>query len=350
MRKSGFTFGDRSESTSNNFFHNSRQNEKRAHSVFSDAAKDDFICKSWTADGYRETSAVEAKAMHDKLVSERAEIALKRTKRKMQKSTRTQLSAVVVLDGRHTEADALKLIERIEKLIDTKVTQFAIHRDEGYTDDNEKHINHHLHLEMLGLDSAGASIQRQLKRSVLQQVQAITAETLDMQYTPGSKQKRVKHKEYKRLKEEERKAHSETYLRLVEVTKIARAVNNKNAVLLKENSSLKEQVLKLKETTEVLDILNNELRRELKASSAKRADYAELEAEVKAIRSQLSEAKEELKHAKNSDDDDFGLFDNKEIIKAELQVEKREHQATKDKLEQAIKRINELSRSSGMGF
>ena len=147
----------------------------------------------------------------------RTEKYTERTKQKLHKKTKKHLSMVVNLNQNHSLDDLKPLLNYIEKSLDTKVFQVAIHRDEGklvhkqtgetltsgeqffanpknkalyfdkeFTkkiDMNEWNIekNYHAHIEFLGLKSDGKSIKRELTTYFFRQLQDKTAELLGME-------------------------------------------------------------------------------------------------------------------------------------------------------------------------
>jgi hypothetical protein len=135
-----------------------------------------------------------------------------RTGQKLQKNAITHLSAIVNLNAEHTEIDVKKVCNYLEQKFNTKVIQFAIHRDEGHiAEDGTPVKNYHAHIEFIGLDSEGNSIKRKLKRKELIELQTKVAELLQMQrgknYTAeqAKRPKRLDTYEYKAHKQEETK-------------------------------------------------------------------------------------------------------------------------------------------------
>ena len=205
-------------------------------------------------------------------LAKRIEAYTKRTGKKLQKHTITHLSAIVNLDAHNCDTEHMrKLVEYLERKLGTKVFNWAIHKDEGWIDENgEKHVNYHAHIEMLGIDENGNSIRRKLDKKTLRELQTEVAQILNMPRGKiGSKRKWLdtyQYKEHARLK-----------------AKLAK----ENEELKRENERLKQELAKVKDLKE----LNRQSREELKRAGARREQYAELEAYIK-------ELKEEIK-AKN---------------------------------------------------
>lgn len=169
------------------------------------------------------------------------------TRTKLHSKTLTHLSAIVNFNKEHTPADIAKVCKYLEKEFDTKVIQFAMHRDEGHINEQgEKIKNYHAHIEFMGLDSNGNSIRRKLDKKSLIELQSMTARLLQMErganYAKEQKPrpKRLNTYDFKAMKEAESKA------------------------VLATQKQLKEEIAKL--------------RAELQENKAKRADYGALEA------------------------------------------------------------------------
>lgn len=192
-------------------------------------------------------------------LQKRSEAYTKRTGKKLNKKTITHLSAIVNLDKQHNLEDVKEIAKHLEEELGTKVFQIAVHRDEGYVDENgTPHINYHAHLEMLGLDEQGNSVRRKLNRQFLINLQDKVSEILQMErginYTAERK------KRPKRLDTYEYKEH-------------ARRQAEKEKETLAKVKDLKEE--------------NKRLREELKQAHAKREHYAELEQFVKDLKEQV---------------------------------------------------------------
>ncbi len=122
-----------------------------------------------------------ALALYEKEISRRKREYRRRVGKKLPSHTKLHISAIVNLDEKHTSDDLAKVVDYLEKELGTKVFQYAIHRDEGWRDENGKpHINYHGHIEMLGLDDEGRSVRRKLDRKTLIQIQDEVASILGM--------------------------------------------------------------------------------------------------------------------------------------------------------------------------
>jgi len=151
-------------------FHNTRQ-KPTANSIFS-KEKNEY-----------DNDALKAIEIYRNELKKRETAYTKRTGKKLHKNTITHLSAIVNLDERHTLNDLKKVADYLEETLGTKVFQIALHKDEGYVDEEtgKEHINYHGHIEMLGLDDQGNSVRRKLTKSYLIELQNKVAELLQME-------------------------------------------------------------------------------------------------------------------------------------------------------------------------
>jgi len=214
-----------------------------------------------------------------------------RTGQKLQKKAITHLSAIVNLNENHTMEDLKKLGSFLEKKLDTKIFQMAIHRDEGHVDHDEKIVNYHAHIEFLGLDTKGQSIRKKLDRKTLIELQDQTAKILEMKR--GINYTRAKEKRPKRLDTYEYKHHAERMA--VTHTEFK---NQKRALIKEANKRIraaadhpvsKGMVEKLIEsvTGKQLKKEISELRAKLKEQRASRAEYAKLEQLNRDLKAQI---------------------------------------------------------------
>ncbi|MCR8690887.1 MULTISPECIES: mobilization protein [Campylobacter] len=120
-------------------------------------------------------------------------------------------SAVVNIKPDTTMQDLERLAKHFETKYGFQCYQIAIHRDEGYIENGEKHINHHAHLEFITLDKqTGKNMYRRelINPKILRQIQTEVAEILGMERGIDkriSKRERVEPRKYAQMKEAERK-------------------------------------------------------------------------------------------------------------------------------------------------
>jgi len=188
--------------------------------IFSHNSRENFSHSSVFVDEPNECShtAEEAYKIFKIELGKRMKAYVDRVGQKVQKNAVKHLSMVINLLPHHTMNDLKAIIDFIQMEFDTIVVQKAIHRDEGklvekstrielysgeqffkHPENNklyyDKHYTHeidlskylvvrnyHAHLEMLGLDSAGAAIRHnKMNKRLLAKLQDIVAETLDME-------------------------------------------------------------------------------------------------------------------------------------------------------------------------
>ena len=269
-------------------------------------------------------------------LKKREQAYIRRTGKKLHSKTIKHISAIVNLEKHHTLQDVKKVAEFLEKELNTKVFQIAIHRDEGWIDENGvKHVNYHGHLEFLGLDSEGRSVRKKLDRKFLIQLQDKVAEILKMKRginyakTKKPRPKRLDTYEYKKyakdlyqqkitvkelkqeiskLRKEMIEANQKTDLEKLfskkwydELSKIRKELNAKNVrevyvKFLDFKNKVEEEKLKV---AEKLDFKQNELKILFKKLHKKREKANILENKlknkeitVKELKSEISELRE----------------------------------------------------------
>jgi hypothetical protein len=244
------------------FAHNSRES-KTVNAIFDDEQN---FCSCTNAEAFD---------LFKKELTIRTEAYQTRTGQKLQSKTATHLSAIVNFNKEHTPEDIKKLCDYLEKELDTKVLQFAMHRDEGHIAENgEKIKNYHAHIEFIGLDSLGNSIKRKLGKKELINLQTKTAEILNMQR--GRNYVKEKAKRPKRLDTYEFKKAKENESKLILATKKdLQDANNQLRTFMKENGALRTDYAELEK-------LKKELEEKLKA---KDLTIEEMESKFKELES-----------------------------------------------------------------
>lgn len=283
------------------FDHNSREAETN-NAIFTDEKN------------YCSANKKEAFELFKKELALRTEAYTERTGQKLQKSTTTHLSAIFNFNKDTTPEQAHKVCEYLEKKLDTKIVQLAMHRDEGHIieadseaihDSLKKEIaikNYHGHIEMLGIDSQGNSIRKKLDKPMLRQIQTDVAKILDMErgretsYTKEEYEKIMAHmlpkEEYATKRDYNRafgyfakelglyKAKKSKRLDTYEYKEMAK---QRGEAVKELEKDLKKELANSKDLQEI----NKKLREELKEMGALRADYAQLEALNKDLKEQV---------------------------------------------------------------
>lgn len=243
MRKSSITLQHHREVAVHYFYHNSRE-KPTVNSIFKDN------------NNFTNRDAKKAIKYFWAEFNKRAKKYKERTRKKLPKNTIKHISAIVNLNEKHTKEDVEKVIEYLEKTLDTKVIQYSVHRDEGHIDqEGKEHINYHAHIEFIGLDSTGRSVRKKITRSFLRELQTNVAKILNMERGEDvrkTRRKRLDTYEYKRhikLQEEETKQLKEKIKELENENKI---LKNENKILKDENINLKEELKKFKDKLKIL--------------------------------------------------------------------------------------------------
>ena len=236
------------EAGANGYFaHNSRES-KTVNSIFDDEKNFCSCTNAQAFETYKNELAKRTESYKENF-----------GRTKLHSKTITHLSAIVNFNKEHSPKDIKKICDYLENKFDTKVIQYAMHRDEGHISENgDKIKNYHAHIEFMGLDSKGNSVRRKLDKKALIELQSDVASILKMQR--GKNYTELKEKRPKRL---------DTY----EFKKAKEMESKKEKEVLATKEELKEQ--------------NNQLRAFLKDNGANRQDYAELEKEKKILEEQL---------------------------------------------------------------
>lgn len=226
------------------FAHNSRES-KTVNSIFDDEKNFCSCTNAQAFETYKNELAKRTEAYKENF-----------GRTKLHAKTITHLSAIVNFNKEHSPKDIKKICDYLENKFDTKVIQYAMHRDEGHISENgEKIKNYHAHIEFMGLDSKGNSVRRKLDKKALIELQSDVANILEMQR--GKNYTELKEKRPKRL---------DTY-------EFKKVKENESKLILASKEQLKEA--------------NNQLRAYMKDNGAGRQDYAELEKEKKILEEQL---------------------------------------------------------------
>ena len=277
----------------------------------------------------------EAFKMFRSELAARSDAYTNRTKQKLQKKTVTQLSAVVNLHADHSMSDLREIADYLERELDTKVVQLSIHRDEGklvhrttgqvltsgehffanpkneqlYFDKEYKkpidtgimgdwdiEKNYHAHIEMMGLDSTGKSIKRDLSTHFFRKLQDFTAETLGMER--GQKSQSYSKEQMQsiksRLKPKSEYENDKAYGKAFSDTAkelgifIERKSSKRKDTHEYKNEKARENEANAKALAKLKDVQaeNTRLRAKLKEQSASREQYAELEALVRGLKAE----------------------------------------------------------------
>lgn len=258
------------------FAHNSRE-QSTVNSIFSDEQNFCSCSKEEAFKTYRSELEKRTEAYKEN-----------HNRTKLHAKTITHLSAIVNFNKEHTPEDMKRVCELLERKFDTKVIQFAMHRDEGHIkEDGTPDKNYHAHIEFMGLDSRGESVRRKLDRPTLRELQSDVSKLLKMErgheYAKEglSRPKRLDTYPFKHHKQELEKAVKEAVLAT------QKDLNAEMAVL---RSQFKEQGATRADYAQ-LEQLNKELKEQVKA---KELSEDELHRRIKSLHEWRAEDKKNI--------------------------------------------------------
>ena len=198
-------------------------------------------------------SAEKARELKNQIISEAKETYARRTGQRFQAKS-YEWSAVCNIKPDTAMEDLESLAKHFNDKYGFQCYQIAIHRDEGYIDENgEKQINHHAHLEFitLGKESGKNNYRRELiTPKVLRQIQTETAEILQMQRGQDKRlsgAERIEPRKYAKQKEAEKAARNLSKKAMEKaVVEVIKAIDDNEEKLLndKEKSEYLEQLRK----------------------------------------------------------------------------------------------------------
>jgi len=240
------------------FFHNSR--EKPTKNSIGDKSKN-----------YCNRKAIEAIEIYRKDLEEKSNLYYQKRKRKLPSNTKTLFSAIINLKEDSTIEDVKKVAEHLEKKLDVKIYQIAIHEDEGHIENGEFIKNRHAHIMFSGLDENAQSIKRnKLNIHFLRQLQNDVANILQMERGKEravGERKRLDTYEYKKAR---KILEPETKDKEIEKLKISKKE------LEKEISELRKEMIKSQEfSKEDYQALSN-IKKQLKGKNVNLNDIYEI--------------------------------------------------------------------------
>jgi len=347
MRKSSIHFEHNKEVKVGYFYHNSRE-KPTANSIFS------------TQNNYCNIDGKTAMENFFNELKKRELEYTKRTGKKLHKNTIRHISAIVNLEEHHTKEDIEKVIKYLENLLDTKVIQYSIHKDEGHIDEETKQpvVNYHAHLELIGLDSKGNSIRRKLDRKTLIKIQENISKILNMQrginYTKERK-KRLKrlntyeYKEYARrktlelkpvLQENKRLKKENEELKLFK-KQLEKEISELRKKMIEYNKMLENQNKEKEFTQEDYKYLSK-LKKDINANNLKEI-YEKLENYTKQVNERIKQLQEENLKLKQENQEFIDLIIKPENINSISELEKelyRQNEYNEEKLDNTKKITN----------
>lgn len=158
-----------------------------------------------------DNSAEEAEKKRDEIIinAKKSYVENCRARNKKFQAKSYLWSAVVNIESKHTLKDLENLANYFRKEYGFQCYQIAMHKDEGYIDDNgNKQLNNHAHLEFVTLDeNTGKNRWKSINRIALTQIQDSVAKQLGMvrgAYAEITKAKHLSGRAYAAIKEREK--------------------------------------------------------------------------------------------------------------------------------------------------
>lgn len=325
------------------FDHNSRERET-ANAIFDDEENFCSVDKKEAFEVYRSELKIRSEAYTD------------RTGQKLQTKAVTHLSAIVNFNKEHTPEDMKRVCDLLERKFDTKVIQYAMHRDEGHlNEDGTPDKNYHAHIEFMGLNSQGESIRRQLTRATLSELQSEVAKELGMERGRSTTYTKDQYKlitadlkkpEEYASKKEYNKAFRERALELnIHKPKSTKRLDTYDYKFHQQEKerAVKEAVLA---TQKELKTEMAKLREQLQQAGAGRAEYAALEQLNRELKEQIKAKDLTIDQLKERTDQGQSISEKYATLpikeRLEMRAEMREVLGENDELKSAKEEIKAL--------
>ncbi len=220
-------------------------------------------------------SSDQARQLKERIIENAKETYLIAFKQKF-KAKSYLWSLVVNTKADTTMSDLEKLAEHFEVKYGFQCYQIAIHRDEGYIDENtqEPHTNHHAHMEFVTLNKEnGKNMWRQINHIKLRQIQTEIAQILGMERGVDKRisgARRIEPRAYAQMKNKERqelqaknneintlKQEKTTIESIIQAKEkeIATALDTANTDFQKKKTTLQEATIRNHSNTEILSAI-----------------------------------------------------------------------------------------------
>lgn len=320
------------------FAHNSRE-APTINSVFSDEENFCSCSKNKAFEVYRAE------------LEKRSAAYSNRTRQQLQKKTVTHLSAIVNFNKEHTPNDIKKICDHLENKLDTKVIQYAMHRDEGKSADDK---NYHAHIEFMGLDRDGNSVRRKLDKKMLSTLQDDVAILLAMER--GKNYAKAREKRPKRLDTYEYKEHAKKLgEEQSKATNLKRALTASVVILDKSLTPTEagKAIISIKSKVDQEQI--DEIAKKWEAVPSVEYNFRETQKQISALEALDAEQKKEL-HRLNTEinkikaEDELKLLKIKELEERLIKMEEttleaqntpKEYKGTDEKEIEALRTENQ---------
>jgi len=241
--------------------------------------------------------------------------------------------AVLNLNKNHTLEDVEEVAKHIEKKFNIICTRMALHRDEGFIENDKPNYNIHAHLEFITYKDGRQNWRKEhIKPSTLSELQTEVAELLQMERGQiNSKAERLSHKQYKQKAKElaKQKDLKAEIKQLREALQAQGAVREDYAQLEALNRELKEQI-------KAKDLTIEQLKNKLESKTLYKNFY---EKNYEKKKKQLSEARETILNLKTTIDTQKDDLERYEQNMSDLEHKNKE---LRDKVSKLEKENDEL--------
>ncbi len=207
---------------------------------------------------------------HEKSEQEIFDDELSKAKRKGGRKPKLENSrweAVLNLNANHGLEDVKKVAEHIEKEFNITCSAIAIHRDEGFVDDNNKpQYNYHAHINFVTYKDGKQNWRKEhIKPQMLSDLQTKVAELLEMERGEvGSKAVRLEHRQHREIKKREEKLLAKQKDLKAEIARLRAELKEQGAVR-EQYAQLEQLNRELKEQIKAKDLTIDELHEKLKS-------------------------------------------------------------------------------------
>lgn len=264
----------------------------------------------------------EALKLKEQIIENAKEAYTKNTKQKFQAKS-YEWSAVVNIKSDTNMQDLERLTKHFEQKYGFQCYQIAIHRDEGYIENGEKHINHHAHLEFVTLNKEnGKNMYRRelISPKILRQIQDEVAEILGMKRGQDkriSKRERIEPRKYAQMKEQERKEQAKLKAEhKQELEAKDNVIQAKNQVIQDKDQELEDEKLSKKRIKEQIEAKNQQHIEQIKQEAQEQENKIKeiFYDEIDKLETEIKD-KDKVIQAKNQE------LEQEKLSKAELKKE-----------------------------
>ncbi|MFP6171630.1 mobilization protein [Helicobacter pylori] len=300
--------------------------------------------------------STQARGLRDKIIENAHQTYLITFKQKSQAKS-YQWSLVVNIKNNTTMSDLEKLAEHFDLKYGFQCYQIAIHRDEGYMDENNQpHTNHHAHMEFITLNKEnGKNMWGQINKVKLRQIQTEIAQILGMERGIDKRvsgTERIEPRKYAQMKNKERKERLKDAKLIDELTNSMSELNTHATTLKQEIEAKNQKIDELQErpTKQQLEAKEKEintLKQEKNTLKNKIQEQDKTIYELNQFKnsSNLALDLEKSQHrVKTLESNETALKNDLNAKESIIQDKDKEINTLKDKIQKQEKTINELTK------